>query len=165
MGNVPTTCRNCKTMINKSDKNCTNCHEKNIYYIDYNLPIKSLDEYLQMKDGFLKDSFLNSKEKIALFNTRLNDDMHKKIFGKAHSYYITFIRHDAIIIGMPPRPVTLNDIKDILSKIYNRYYYVYIRELMPLGKVRIAQDPTGQNFENRMTLVMKDLDSRTLIDY
>ena len=152
MGAQITKCTNCRENINISDKNCSKCNAVNIRYIDETVPINS-DDYLKVKDNFFYYNLRNIED---FLKNKINDDLHKKIFNISHTHYVMWIKHSEMINGKYP-DMTLIDLKKTLIKIYKRYYNVYTKELMPPGKVRINPDLTGENFKNRMNLVMKDI--------
>jgi len=154
MGANNTKCLSCNEIINISDKKCPKCNAVNVRYVDENIELNS-DDYLKVKNNFIHYNLLNI-EKFLIY--RIDDSLHKKIFNIAHLYYITWIKNFARVSGREIPNMSLTDLKDTLKKIYIRYYNVYTKGLMPPGKVRIDPDLTGQNFKNRMALVMKDMD-------
>jgi hypothetical protein len=94
-------------------------------------------------------------------NLVLNEDLHKKIRQTADIWATwTWAHHPNI----PRRRPTVGEIKNDLIKIYRRYYNVHKRGLMPIGTVRLAIDPTYENFKNRMKIVYKDCDIITELD-
>ena len=159
MGNNSTKCIYCDEPINKSDKTCRKCNKSNVNYIDYNLDIESSKDYLKMKNSFLKENLPSTI--YDFLKDKLNDEMHQTIFSNAQSWYR--MPH-AMIYGVKPRPVSLDNVKPWLLKIYIRYYNVHRLGLMPPGTTRINPDPGFQNFKNRMNLIMKDFDIDNELD-
>ena len=161
MGNGITKCTNCNNTINQSDIKCSKCNQNNAKYIDYNIPLTSSDIYIKMKDPFMKEHF--SPEVYTFLNSRLDDILHKRILKQAYS--TTWLKINPVSSpGIPQKIFTLNEIGQVLIKIYKRYYKVYKNNLFPPGTHRIYPDVTYQNFDNRMKLVMNDIHVETDLD-
>ena len=63
--------------------------------------------------------------------------------------------------------ISIKDIQDMINKIYIRYYYVYVHQMMPPGKVRMLNSTEGRidNYNNRMTLVVENIYENTVMDW
>ena len=119
---------------------------------------KTIDHYLEVKDLFLDKYLPDIKNNL---NKILDDELHKKILYWA-KFFTTFSW--ATDSRYKQRIPSIEEVKSNLIKLYKRYNKVYNSGLMPPGKTRIIQDPTYENFKNRMTLVNKDFYSITDLD-
>jgi hypothetical protein len=63
--------------------------------------------------------------------------------------------------------ISIKDVQPLINKIYIRYYYVYVHNLMPPGKVREFDSEQGRinNYKNRMTLVVENFYENTKMDW
>jgi hypothetical protein len=155
MGNIH--CNKCfKEVTNLSANFCTHCGHK--------LVRSSLDEskpythFLTEKNKFF-DKYLPDKK--TFLNSILSDELHIKIVKQA-CYYATISWARAP--GRVRRIPDISNLKNDLIKIYKRYYNVYNKGHMPPGIVRLAIDPTNQNFKNRMKIVLKNYYNITQYD-
>jgi hypothetical protein len=130
---------------------------KNIF-IDSFFPIEDDTSFLDIQNKLVSKSFYNFKNVHINYFLKytLTNDMHMNIV--INSIYLLALNKDNFI--------SIADIKDMLIKIYKRYYYVYKMNLFPFGYVKLYDSMAARinNFDNRMSLVVQNIYKNTIMD-
>jgi hypothetical protein len=133
---------------------CPYCGKDPIEDLIKDLPV---DNFLLVGRRFLENNL--PKQKSDYLKTVLNDDyMHNQIIKKAATFYRTTLLLKYGSAAIPVKKVSMDDIRIILRKIYNRYYNAHKNNMMP-PYLRKMPDTEHYNFNFRLdNFVMKDLD-------
>jgi len=130
---------------------------KNIF-IDSFFPIEDDISFLNTQNKLVSKSFYNFKNvHINYFlKFKLTNDMHINIV--INSIYLLALDKDNFI--------SIGDIKNMLIRIYKRYYYVYKMDLFPFGYVKQYNSMVARvnNFDSRMSLVAINIYKNTIMD-
>jgi hypothetical protein len=115
---------------------------KGVVYLPIDTPVT---DFLSIKDKFLDENL----PKISVYlKSVMNNYMHNEMIKNAVSYYKE-INGFTIIPDRTGRVLGMSEIKDILKKMYNRYYNAHSRSMIPKD-LRVDPDPKFLNFKYRI---------------